>query len=121
HARAGISPAEQMKKFAQNYQRSGPKGVFSDYYTAHYDSAIMDSALRKHLVWANHNLVTDRDFAETHLIVCRNVLIYFNARLQNQVFGLFHSSLVNGGYLALGKKENIRFSSYAHTFEEVTK
>lgn len=120
-ARQGIFPAEQMKKFAQNYQQSQPKAAFSDYYTARYDSAIMDSSLKKNIVWANHNLVTDNVFAETHLVVCRNVLIYFNARLQNRALGLFHASLAKGGFLALGKKESVHFSSYADAFQEVQK
>jgi chemotaxis protein methyltransferase CheR len=121
HARQGIFPAEQMKKFAHNYQHSGARAAFADYYTAQYDSAIMDSALKKNIVWAHHNLVTDKDFAETHLVVCRNVLIYFNARLQNRVLGLFHSSLANGGFLALGKKESVHFSAYATQFQEIKK
>lgn len=121
HARQGIYPAEQMKKFAQNYQRTRPKAAFADYYTAQYDSAIMAASLKKNIVWANHNLVTDQVFAETQLVVCRNVLIYFNARLQNRVLGLFHASLANGGFLALGKKESVHFSAYATAFQEVQK
>lgn len=118
-AKAGIFPVESMRKFAQNYQNSGAQASFSDYYLAQYDSAIMAASLKKNIVWANHNLVTDKDFSETHLVVCRNVLIYFNADLQNRVYGLFHGSLVNGGFLCLGKKESLRFSQYADSFMEV--
>ncbi|WP_234571914.1 CheR family methyltransferase [Rhodohalobacter sp. 614A] len=120
-AEQGIFSSENMKKYARNYQASGAKGVFSDYYHAKYDSAIMDSSLKKNVVWANHNLVTDSDFAETQIIICRNVLIYFNNQLQNRVHKLFHSSLVNGGILCLGSKESIQFSEYGQFFEPVSK
>lgn len=115
-AREGIYPADSIKKYAQNYQKSGARASFSDYFHARYDSAIMDSSLRKNIVWANHNLVTDGDFAETQMIVCRNVLIYFNAQLQHRVHELFHGSLSNGGILCLGKKETLQFSSYRNCF-----
>lgn len=120
-AKEGIFSADKMKKYARNYQDSGAKGSFSDYYHAQYDSAIMDGDLKKNIVWANHNLVTDSDFAETHVIICRNVLIYFNKQLQNRVHKLFHTSLVNGGILCLGSKESIRFSDYGQHFEAMDK
>lgn len=120
-AKEGIYPVASMKKYAQNYQNSGPRAAFSDYYHARYDAAIMDASLKKNIVWANHNLVTDSDFTETQLIVCRNVLIYFNERLQNKVHGLFHSSLVNGGILCLGNKESMRYTDYQVDFEELNK
>lgn len=111
-AREGIFPAEKMAKYAQNYQKTGPLADFSDYYHAKYDSAIMNSSLKKNIVWANHNLVTDSDFAETQVIICRNVLIYFNRNLQNRVHHLFYSSLVKGGILCLGSKESLQFTDY---------
>ncbi|UTW13403.1 CheR family methyltransferase [Marinobacterium rhizophilum] len=118
-AKAGIYPAERMRNYAWNYQRSGAKSNFSDYYHAQYDSAIMDPSLKKNIVWANHNLVTDSDFAETHMIVCRNVLIYFNTELQNKVHGVFSGSLVKGGVLCLGRKESIRFSNYSNSYSDL--
>lgn len=117
YAKEGIYPAERMKKYAKNYQASGAKRSFSDYYHARYDSAIMDTSLKKNIVWADHNLVTDSDFAETHMVVCRNVLIYFNKELQNKVHHLFYSSLVNGGILCLGNKETMKFSACEKQFE----
>lgn len=121
HAKEGIYPAELMKKYARNYQDSGAKGSFSDYYHAQYDSAIIDASLKKNIVWANHNLVTDSSFAETQMVVCRNVLIYFNKDLQNRVIGLFHGSLSNGGVLCLGNKESLRFSEHEPQFEMIDK
>lgn len=119
HAKAGIYEVQRIKKYIPNYQNSKPKASLSDYYFAQYDAAIMDFELKKNIVWANHNLVTDNDFAEMHMIICRNVLIYFNRNLQNRVFELFHKSLVNGGFLCLGTKENIKFSSQESNFEVV--
>jgi chemotaxis protein methyltransferase CheR len=117
-AREGIFSAESIKKYAQNYHQSGARASFSDYYLARYDSAIMDNSLKKNVVWADHNLVTDAVFAETHLIVCRNVLIYFNSKLQNRVHDKFYHSLVKGGFLCLGKKETIQSSGLNSMFSE---
>lgn len=120
-AKEGIYPIEQMKKYAYNYARSNPKGSFSDYYLAKYDHAIMDHSLKKNVVWAHHNLVTDNDFAETQMVLCRNVLIYFNRDLQNKVIGLFNSSLSNGGILCLGNKESLDFSTHQNHFDVIDK
>lgn len=119
-AQEGIFPNQNIKKYARNYQASGAKGVFSDYFHSRYDSAIMNSSLKENIVWANHNLVTDSDFAETHMVICRNVLIYFNRNLQTRVHKLFHSSLVNGGLLCLGSKESLRFSEFGGHFEALS-
>lgn len=80
---------------------------------------IMDAALKKNIVWANHNLVTDSVFAEVHMVMCRNVLIYFNSRLQGKVQQLFFDSLINGGILCLGSKESLRFSGLADEYAEL--
>ncbi len=117
----GIYSVENIKKYARNYQASGAKGTFSDYYHAQYDSAIMAPSLKKNIVWANHNLVTDADFTETQVIVCRNVLIYFNKELQNKVHHLFNSSLVKGGLLCLGDKESLQFTDCSHNYEALSK
>ncbi len=120
-AKAGIYRTEQMKKYARNYQNSGSTKAFSDYYYAEHDMAILDSDLKKNIIWANHNLVTDSDFAEMHMILCRNVMIYFDKQLQNRVHDLFHNCLVNGGVLCLGSKETIQFSSHERAYEAISK
>jgi chemotaxis protein methyltransferase CheR len=109
-ARKGIYPINRIKEYTQNYQLAGGNQSFSDYYIAKYDSVILDQSLRKNIVFAEHNLVTDSVFAEVHLIICRNVLIYFNKELQNRVVKLFTDSLVKGGFLGLGSKENLMFT-----------
>jgi chemotaxis protein methyltransferase CheR len=120
-AREGIFSTEQMKEYTSNYQRSGGRESLSEYYSSHYDNVIMEKSLKKNLVWANHNLVTDGAFAEVHLILCRNVLIYFERELQNRVYRLFCESLVNGGILCLGSKESLRFSGFSEYYIELDK
>jgi chemotaxis protein methyltransferase CheR len=104
-AKAGMFPLECMKNYTINYQRSGGKRSFSEYYIAKYDSAAFDAHLKKHMVFSPHNLAIDQSFNEFNLILCRNVLIYFNQRLQNRVINLFHESLCTFGFLGLGNKE----------------
>ncbi|AXX16138.1 MULTISPECIES: CheR family methyltransferase [Leptospira] len=114
-AREGIFRNAAMKEYTINYQLSGGKGFFSDYYTSDQEMVIMNQMLKKNIVWANHNLVTDRVFAEVNLVLCRNVLIYFKRDLQSKVHRLFFESLVNGGLLCLGSKEGI---SYGNLWEK---
>jgi chemotaxis protein methyltransferase CheR len=116
-AQDGIYKTEVIKTSTRNYVESGGMESFSRYYTADYGLAKMDSDLLSNVVFADHSLVTDSSFAECHLIVCRNVLIYFNKALQNRVLELFCESLRHGGILALGSKESLRFSSVWKHFE----
>jgi chemotaxis protein methyltransferase CheR len=118
-AAEGIYPLEVMKGHARNYQRSGATGSFTDHCLARYGSAIMDGSLKRNILWSSHNLVTDSDFAEVQMVVCRNVMIYFDRTLQQRVHGLFHRSLVNGGVLCLGAKETIDHSGYEASYEAV--
>ncbi len=120
-AKKGIYPINRIKDFTANYQQAGGKQSFSDYYMADYNSVIFDQSLKKNVVFAEHNLVTDSVFAEVNVIICRNVLIYFNRDLQNKVFNLFADSLINGGFLCLGSKETLQFSTQADAFETVNK
>lgn len=118
-AKQGIFPIDRMKQFTLNYQKSGGMEAFSDYYTARYDSAILEKSLRERIVFANHNLVTDGVFGEMQMIVCRNVLIYFNKPLRNHVLQIFYDSLAAGGFLCLGSKESVMFTEYSESFSEV--
>ncbi|OQW93035.1 MAG: chemotaxis protein CheR, partial [Beggiatoa sp. IS2] len=95
--------------------------AFSDYYTAHYDHAVMDKTLKENILFSDHNLATDGVFGEMNLIVCRNVLIYFNRELQNRVLGLFLESLCQGGFLCLGSRESIRFSECSTVFIDIVR
>lgn len=120
-ARAGIFSLEHMQSFTRNYQRAGGSRSFSDYYTAAYGGALFDKFLRDSITFADHSLATDAVFAETQLVSCRNVLIYFNRSLQDRALGLFHESLTRRGFLGLGSKETLDFSAYAERFESVSR
>lgn len=120
-AREGIFSNALMREYTVNYQLSGGKESFSSYYTSSYDRVIMNQSLKKNIVWANHNLVTDSVFAEVNMVLCRNVLIYFNRDLQNKVQRLFYDSLVNGGILCLGSKEGLRFTDLYEEYTELDK
>lgn len=117
--RHGQFPLERMRDYTHNYISSGGKAAFSDYYKAVGDSARFAPELLEPLVFAQHNLVSDADFNEFHLIVCRNVMIYFDRSLQDKVVGLMHRSLIRFGVLALGQKESLRFTTHAGDFEEL--
>ncbi|MCX7922979.1 MAG: protein-glutamate O-methyltransferase CheR [Clostridia bacterium] len=118
-AKEGIYPIEAIKEYTYNYQHAGGKAAFADYYVAKYDSAILEPSLKKKVIFADHNLVTDGVFGEMNVVICRNVLIYFDKELQNKVVGLFHESLCNGGFLCLGSKESLRFNKYVDNFDPV--
>ena len=120
-ARQGIFPMEAVRNYTANYQRAGGKRAFSDYYTAAYDAARFDPSLCASAIFADHSLATDSVFAETHLVSCRNVLVYFNRALQDRALGLFHESLCHRGFLGLGAKESIDFSAYAGRFDTLAR
>lgn len=117
--RKGIFPLSQMKQYSENYHIAGGTSSLSDYYTAQYEWAIFNKTLGEKIVVSTHNLVSDSSFNEFQLIVCRNVLIYFDKDLQNKVFQLFDQSLETLGYLALGSKETIKFSSITAHYKQL--
>lgn len=119
HARAGIFPLSSMQENTSNYLKAGGTGSFSQYYTAKYDSAIFRPELRSNIIFAQHNLATDASFNEFNLIICRNVLIYFNNDLQQRVQKLFHQSLEMFGILGLGRKESLRYNEIEDLFETI--
>jgi chemotaxis protein methyltransferase CheR len=119
NAREGVFPLSQMKQYSQNYLLSGGKNDFSSYYTAHYGQVKLQAELSEKLIFSTHNLVSDRSFNEFDLVVCRNVLIYFNKELQERVFGLFDDSLSQLGYLALGTKETLKFSGIQKKYTQL--
>ena len=118
-ARAGIFPLERMQEYTENYIRAGGRRSFSEYYTAGYDGALFTPALLKNVVFAQHNLVTDRSFSEFNAILCRNVLIYFDKALQSRVHRLFYDSLTTFGILGLGSKETLRFSKFESCYDQL--
>jgi chemotaxis protein methyltransferase CheR len=118
-AGAGVFPLDKMREYTQNYIKAGGKRAFSEYYLAKYDGAQFQRSLVENVVFAQHNLVSDRSFNEFNVIVCRNVMIYFDRALQDRVHRLFHESLMPLGVLGLGHKESISFSPHADAYEEL--
>lgn len=118
-ARQGIFPISQLQQYSRNYIAVGGKSEFSDYYTANYQLVKFDESLASKMVFSTHNLVTDSSFNSFQLIFCRNVMIYFDKKLQDRVLQLFDSSLEHFGFLALGTKETIRFSPIASNYSQL--
>ena len=118
-AKEGSYTLERLRQATKNYQQSGGTESFSDYYHARYDAATMDGALRQRITFSNHNLASDNAFGDMHLVFCRNVLIYFNRELQNRALRLFTESLVHGGFLCLGSKEDLQFTEVSADYAKV--
>ena len=118
-AQEGIFPARDARQYSENYLAAGGKRSLSDYCHARYDFMKLDDRLRRNVTFANHNLVCDGVFCEAHLILCRNVLIYFSDALQDHVLALFRDSLVRNGFLCLGNRENIDFAPAGRDFAAV--
>jgi len=118
-AQAGVFPLDKMQQYTQNYIKAGGTRAFSEYYVAAYDGARFSRSLTENVVFAQHNLAMDRSFNEFNMIVCRNVMIYFDKVLQDRVHELFYESLDVFGVLALGHKESISFTPYVDRYEEL--
>jgi len=118
-AKAGVFPVDRMPLFSENYIAAGGRNSLSDYYHAAYEGAIFTRSLRQRVLFADHSLATDSVFSEVQFVSCRNVLIYFNRPLQDRALGLFAEALVHRGYLGLGARESLHFSSHASRFTEV--
>jgi chemotaxis protein methyltransferase CheR len=116
HAQEGIYPAREAQQWSRNYQASGGSRSLADYYSARYNLLKLDQRLRRHVTFARHNLAADGVFCEAHLILCRNVLIYFSNPLQERVLSLFSDSLVRGGFLCMGLRESLDYASSANDF-----
>lgn len=120
-AKQGIYPLDLMQEYTQLYLKAGGVRSFSEYYTAAYNGAIFKASLRENIVFSQHNLATDSSFNEFNLILCRNVLIYFDKNLQKRVHQLFYDSLCTFGMLGLGRQESLRFTPFEQCYTELTK
>ncbi|HEY6190243.1 MAG TPA: protein-glutamate O-methyltransferase CheR [Pyrinomonadaceae bacterium] len=118
-AREGIFPLATMQEYTSNYMKAGGTREFSDYYTAHYDNVIFHPSLKTNVVFAEHNLATDGSFNEFHVILCRNVMIYFNKALQERVHNLIYDSLSMFGVFGLGNKETLKFTPREPFYEQL--
>ena len=120
-ASEGIFSAANVQLYSKNYHRSGGEGEFSKYYTAKYNMVKFNNELSERMIFSTHNLVSDWSFNSFQLVFCRNVLIYFEKSLQGKVLSVFDQSLETGGYLALGSKESLRFSTIEKKYAQLGK
>jgi chemotaxis protein methyltransferase CheR len=120
HARHGIFPLARMQEYTSNYFAGGGKRSLSDYFTAKYDGALFTPRLAKNVLFTQHNLAIDKSFSEFNVIVCRNVLIYFDRTLKDHALGLFSQSLATLGVLCLGRKESLRFTAFEQEFSALS-
>lgn len=120
-AESGVFDLQRMRQFTENHRSAGGKGSLSDYYHAANRSAVMDPRLRKRITFSDHSLATDHVFSEVQLVSCRNVLIYFNKELQDRAVALFRDALCYKGFLGLGARETLRFSTHEHQFSEFSR
>ena len=118
-AQKGIYPLKQVREYTENYQETNPLCSFGRYYHADQKHIIMDRVLKNKITFAHHNLVSDQVFGEMHLILCRNVMIYFNNTLQERVLKLFDQSLIRGGFLCLGNRESLRSFRLSEQYERL--
>lgn len=116
-ARQAVFPLEKMQEYTENYLASGGTRSFSEYYTTGYEGARFDRRLSDNIVFARHNLATDGSFNEFQVVICRNVMIYFDTPLQSRVHGLFYESLQRLGVLALGPKESLAFTPHVNDYQ----
>lgn len=116
-ARAGIFSVDRMQTYTQNYLQASGQRSFSEYYTAAYDYVVLHPSLKENIIFAQHNLAMDSSFNEFNVILCRNVMIYFNKALQARVHHLLYESLAMFGILALGDKESLKFTSHEGQYE----
>ena len=116
-ARSRAYPIAKMREYTANYIQAGGTRSFSEYYVADGDRVLFQPSLTENVVFAQHNLVTDRLFNEFHVIMCRNVMIYFDRELQDRVHQLLYDSLAPFGVLGLGSRETLEFVKYREAYE----
>lgn len=120
HAEKARYDSENLKACEANYLQSGGSCHFSDYCQLEDGMIHMDSSLTENIVFSSMNLATDNVFTQAHLVICRNVLIYFDRILQNRILSLLHNTLVHGGVLCLGSHETLQFSDVSDNFLPVS-
>lgn len=118
-AKSGIFPLSSMQEYTSNYIKADGKSTLSDYYTARYESAIFKRSLVENVVFSRHNLAMEESFNEFNVILCRNVMIYFNPELQEKVHDLLKGSLCMFGYLGIGDKESMAYCPHEANFEPI--
>jgi chemotaxis protein methyltransferase CheR len=118
-AKDGVFPLQALREYSTNYIAAGGRRPFCDYYTARYEYVLFDRSLAANTVFSQHNLVSDGPFNQFDLILCRNVLIYFNQALAQQVHDLLYASLLPAGFLCLGSSETVQFTPREACYQQV--
>lgn len=118
-AETGIYRLKDMQSYAGNYKAAGCHRSLGNYYHIRHDEAEIHAGLKDNIVFSNHNLAADSVFSEIHLVVCKNVLIYFNEQLQNRVLRLLTDSLCRNGFLCLGEHESLECTSVRTQYDLV--
>jgi len=119
-AEEGVYSLRQMREYTENYLSYQGRNEFTDYYRIAYQSAIINQELKKQMMFTNHNLVTDGEFGKFHVILCRNVMIYFSNELQEKVLNLFDNSLITRGFLCLGMQETLGCTQLEEKYEVIS-
>lgn len=109
-------PAKNMELNDKNYIRFQGTASLQNYYEEKNGKIIIDRSLLERVSFRNFDLVRGSAFSKFDLILCRNVMIYFNQNLQNKVLKLLHESLFKYGYLAIGSKESLIWCEIANRF-----
>lgn len=118
-AKQGVFPLSRMQTYTKNYISAGGTMSFSDYYKVSGEDVIFEPILSKNIFFAQHSLATDGSINEFDIVICRNVIIYFNKALQEHVHKLLYDSLSLQGFLGLGDKEAMVFSNVARCYDEI--
>ena len=113
-------PLRTLSLAETNYLATNPDAKLSNYYHVIDGEVQFDQELIKHVKFKHHDLAVDSHFYKFDLILCRNILIYFNQVLQNRVFELLHQSLFPMGLLALGSKESMIWCKIADKYEVIS-
>jgi len=119
-AKNGLYDIEKFDKASLNYKKSGGENEFSDYFVKKGKFYQIKKKLQEKILFFNHNLVTDSIINNFQLIICKNVVIYFNRDLKDTILNKFDNSLVSNGFLILGSCEFLP-NQFERTFKIYSK
>ncbi len=119
-AQRGEVDSSKLKLFEDNYKKAGGLASLADYFHTGKKEWTLDQELLSSILFSEHNLAHDAAFNEMHLILCRNVMIYFDETLKQRTFDLFHESLIHKGFLCLGSSESLLGFSHQKCFQEIS-
>jgi chemotaxis protein methyltransferase CheR len=119
HAASGAFPLAKLRSAEMGYRAAGGRSSLSAYYRVERDLGVFGEALRRNVVFASHNFVTDASFNQFDVILCRGVLACLGSSLQSRVHKLFYDSLPRAGFLALGRSEDLEQTPFEPRYETV--